>query len=174
MTTKTVVAVGTAIGLAFVTWTVCAPADLEQATAPGSLPENPARPSSVRFDQSAPPATERHEHEDGDLRDGDEKQFLADADQAPPTELDEARARLERITVKMREARHDLSSMTNEERQALFAEGMAAYDSMRAQASLAGPEAKAELDALYPEFRELMLAVKPPPPGAREPEPDGG
>jgi hypothetical protein len=173
-TTKTILAAGTAVGLAYATWTVCAPVEPGPAPNPGSVSENAALPPDTRPELREPEDTASNRAEDAEPRPPDGTQRIGKAAQASPSELDKARARLERITTRMREARDDPSSLTNEQRQALFAEGMAAYDTMRAQASLAGPEAKAELAALYPEFRELMLAVKPPPPQAPQADADGG
>lgn len=174
VTTKTVLYVGVAAGIAYVLWAVFRLAGPEPASGPTGSPVNAARPPNVRPGQQQAVATTGDGNAHDELRHPHEAQPIPDADQAPPSKLERAQARLDRITTKMRHAREDLSSLTDQERRALFAEGMAAYDSMQAQARLEGPEAKAELEALYPEFRELMLAVKPPPPGVHEAAGDDG
>jgi len=174
MTTKTVLAAGVAAGLAYVTFVVCSPAEPEHANGRGSLAESEARePDSGTERQRRETPTARSDQPD-ELRRPHQADSIGDANQALPSQLERAWVRLDRITTKLREAREDLSSLTDQERQALFAEGMAAYDTVLAQANLTGPEAKAELEARYPELRELMLAVKPPRPEPPQPDADGG
>jgi hypothetical protein len=172
VTTKTVLAAGAAAVLAYMMWAVCAPAEPESAIEPGMSPQPAAQRPDPPPELREPVDTAGRSAEDEETRPSDETQRIDNAAGTPPSGLERARMRLDRVTTKMRQARDDLSSLTDQERQTLFAEGMAAYDTMLAQANLAGPEAKAELEALYPEFRELMLAVKPPPPGGHEPEDD--
>ncbi len=68
---------------------------------------------------------------------------------------------LDEVTEDLRRAREDLASLSSEERQQLFREAMTVYDKSHAAARLAGAEAEAELSSRYPEFRELMVTVKP-------------
>lgn len=125
-------------------------------SAPSSSP--PQQPDSRRLAEDPPtpadppgPNTDRADPGP----ESDEQSVIATTDA-----MEAALDGLDEVTRDLRAARDDPSGLDADGRRELFRRGMAAYDKANALSRRADETARAELAARYPEFRDLMEAVR--------------